>query len=68
MNEYLFDVKLSAAVRVRAQTESQARSMVHNYIDASIANFGAWPNGDPILAVVTIDGVDDPLEINGRAV
>ena len=68
MNEYLFDVKLFAAVRVKAKTEAEARQLMIECIDASTANLGVWPNGDPITAEVSLDepAYDELLEINGE--
>lgn len=70
MHEYLFDVKLFAAIRVRAGSEAEARKMMVGCIDASTANLGAWPNGDPIIAEVSLDEPpnDELIEINGEAV
>jgi hypothetical protein len=69
MHEYLFDVKLFAAVRVKANSEEEARRLIATNIDASSANLGAWPNGDPILAEVSLDdGPEDLIEIDGEPV
>lgn len=70
MHEYLFDVKLFAAIRVKADTEEQAREMLIQHIDCNTANLGSWPNGDPILCEVSIDdpSCDEVVEINGEAV
>lgn len=70
MHEYLFDVKLFAAIRVRAVDEYEARAMMSQCIDASTANLGAWPNGDPIIAEVSLDEPenDELIEIDGEAV
>lgn len=66
--EFAFDVKLFATFRVTAQTEARARAMLDEALDAADTNFGAWPNGDPILAEASIDGPADLIEIDGEAV
>lgn len=69
-HEYLFDVKLFAAVRVRADSEAEARQMMRDRIDASTANLGSWASGDPILAEVSLDepACDELIEIDGEGV
>lgn len=67
--EYAFDVKLFAAVRVRAARLSDAIAMVRAALDCADANLGAWPSGDPIMAEVSLDDEDPELfEIDGAAV
>lgn len=67
--EYAFDVRLFATIRVEAQSEEEARALIREHLDAADANFGAWPNGDPILAEASVDDHEMPLiEINGEAV
>lgn len=46
MNEYAFDVTLSATIRVNAPDEATARAMLRAELDSNTANLGAWPNGD----------------------
>jgi hypothetical protein len=67
-HEYLFDVKLFASIRVRAESEDQARRMMREHIDAADANLGAWPNGDPILCEVSLDEPDNDalIEVDGE--
>lgn len=67
--DFAFDVKLFATIRVKATTEAEARSLLRMHVDAADANFGAWPNGEPITGEVSIDD-DHPelIEINGEAV
>lgn len=68
-NEYIFDVKLFASIRVKAATEAEAREMLREHVNAASANFGAWPNGDPIIGEASVDD-DEPdlIEKNGEAV
>lgn len=68
MHEYLFDVKLFAAIRVNASSREEAISKLRNGIDCSTGNFGSFANGDPIVGEVSIDGDPDLVEINGEAV
>lgn len=70
MNEYLFDVKLFASVRVQADTEKEARRMLADALDAADINAGAWPNGDPVQFEASQDGEPDLVEVeevNGAA-
>lgn len=71
-HEYLFDVKLFASVRVRAPSVAAARALIEA-IDASTANLGSWPNGDPIVCEVSAfenaaGGTLRPVEIDDEAV
>lgn len=68
MNEYLFDVKLFASVRVQARSIPAAREKLRAAFDCASINAGAWPNGDPILGEASQDGAADLIEINGRDV
>lgn len=67
--EFTFDVKLFATIRVSAETEREARNML-TVLNGNEANLGAWPDGDPILAVVSQDNPDEDtlIEIDGEAV
>jgi hypothetical protein len=65
LTEFAFDVTLAAAVRVRATSLEEAHKLLKSTIEASDANLGSWPNGDPILAEVSVDGEADLFEING---
>lgn len=69
-HEYLFDVKLFASIRVTAATEAQARAKLIAAIDCNTANFGAWPDGNPITCEVSLDNPDEDtlIEIDGEAV
>jgi hypothetical protein len=44
------------------------RALLVERLDCADANFGCWPNGDPILAEASIDGDADLYEIDGEAV
>jgi hypothetical protein len=58
MQEYLFDVHLAAAVRVKAASADEARAMLKAVLDCADCNAGAWPNGDPILFEASLDEPD----------
>lgn len=57
LHEYAFDIYLTAAVRVRAADEESARRELRDKLDCADTNFGAWVNGDPILAEASL--IDD---------
>jgi hypothetical protein len=54
MPEYAFDATVRIAIRVIATTEQQARNLLDQHLDCAYANFGAWPNGDPITAEASL--------------
>lgn len=61
MKRYGFDCTLTAAIRVEAESEEEARKMLSDALDCADVNFGAWPNGDPILAEASLDRPDPRL-------
>lgn len=71
-NEYLFDVQLLAAIRVRADNLEEARDKMMKAIDCADSNFGAWPEtGNPITGEASVSfGKGGPLmdcaEIDGE--
>jgi uncharacterized protein with GYD domain len=65
-HEYAFDVMLVAAVRVKAHSEDEARTKLKAEIDCNSANLGAWPDGEPILAEVSLNEVRCLYEIDGE--
>lgn len=67
-HEYLFDVKLFAAIRIKATTEDEARKILSAALNCANVNFGAQPNGDPILGEASLydDGEPDLVEIDGE--
>lgn len=68
MNEYLFDVKLFASVRVKARSVPAAREKLRAAFACASINAGAWPDGDPVLGEASQDGEADLIEVNGRDV
>lgn len=67
-HEYLFDVKLFTALRVKAEHEDIAIQIIMESLRCATANLGSWPDGEPILAEVSVDGDLDLIEIGGEAV
>ena len=69
MHEYLFDVKFFAAIRVRADSETEARAMLRAELDCCTANFGPWGSGPDegglILGEASQDGDADLVEVDG---
>lgn len=65
-HEYLFDVKLFAAVRVTAENAEEARAMIRDQLECADTNFGTWDNGDPICAEASLDGELDLVEVDGE--
>ena len=68
MREFTFDVKIFATVRVKAGTETEARAMLQDGLDGADTNFGAWPDGSPILGECGMDGEADLVEVDGEYV
>jgi hypothetical protein len=66
IKEYAFDVTLFAVIRVKATSEKAARAMIRDALNGSGANLGAWPDGAPIMAEVSADGICGPCEIDGE--
>lgn len=68
MNEYAFDIKLFAIIRVKATSLKEARAKLDYHFQCVDSNFGEWPDGTPILAEASMDGEAYLYEINGEAV
>ena len=67
MHEYAFDVKLFAAIRVKATSLKKARDLLREHVTCASANFGAWPSGEPIVAEASVDDDELPcFEIDGE--
>jgi hypothetical protein len=58
MRNYLLDVEFRTSLRVDAPDARAARKAVDD-LAGNLANFGAWPNGDPVLGeiVITMRGI-----------
>ena len=52
------DAKFFADFTIEAESESEARATLERLLEGASANFGSYDNGDPILATVTLDGID----------
>ena len=69
MSLFLYDVKLFATVRVRANSEQEARSALRGEIDGAEVTIGTAPGGEPITAQLSVDDEHPELvEVNGVAV
>lgn len=68
IHEYAFDLTLTGAIRVKAASEEEAREMLETCLSAVDVNFGAWPDGSPILGEVSYNREDrcDLFEIDGE--
>ena len=62
-NEYAFDIKLLASVRVRAKNEREARELLARHFDCAYCNAGEWPDGRTILFEASLDGDADLYEV-----
>ncbi len=56
MKTYSFDVRMTATIHVPASSEADARAELAENMFYCQANFGAWPDGEPILGEATIVG------------
>lgn len=56
MPKFTFDMKLDVSLTVEADTEAAARTKLHAAMDCADTNFGAWPNGEPILGECSVNG------------
>lgn len=63
--EYAFDLKLAAALRVRAKSQAQAEDLVRQLLETANCNAGFWPNGDPINFEASVDGALSLFEVDG---
>jgi hypothetical protein len=52
-HEYLFDVPCTVTFRIKAATEQEARAFIAENVNGTEANFGAYPDGEPILSEVS---------------
>lgn len=70
MNTYTLDAKLFVTLTVKATSQDHAEAILRETMDGAEANFGAWPDGSPVLGTVGYDndGGADLIEINGEAV
>lgn len=52
--DFTFDVPLTATITVKAPDESTARRWLLDAVDCADTNFGAYPNGAPIVGEASI--------------
>jgi hypothetical protein len=55
MKSYLFDVKLFASIRIKAESEEAARRELGAVLDCAEVNFGADSNGNPVTGEASRD-------------
>jgi len=63
--EYAFDCTLLATLRVKATSRKAAEATIRDILDGASCNGGCWPNGDPVLFEVGIEGDLDLSEVDG---
>lgn len=61
MKRFVFDVKLFATVRIRANSEEEARRALRGEIDGAEISVGMDPGGDPITAQLSVDDENPEL-------
>jgi hypothetical protein len=67
MNNYLFDVKLFVTLRLDANSEAEARTMLMAALADATVNCGALPDGSPLVGEASLDDdAPDLIEINGE--
>lgn len=54
MTSYTFDVLLLASITVPASDPETARKMLESALDCADTNFGAYPDGSPIIGEVSL--------------
>lgn len=68
-HEYMFDVRLFAAIRVMAPSVKEARRILREKLECADCNGGAWDDGSPILFEASVDDDELPLiEVDGESV
>jgi hypothetical protein len=55
LRKYSFDCVLTCTIPVEAISKEAAVKALRDKLDCASANLGAWDNGDPILAEVSLD-------------
>jgi hypothetical protein len=71
MTEFAFDLRLDVAMRVEAESFEAAVKLLREKFNCADANFGAWDNGDPILAEASLTyepNKDSLFEVDGDPV
>lgn len=68
MSVYEFSVTLIANIRIDAASKEQAIATIRESIDGADANLGCWPNGDPVVGSIAIEGELDLESVDGETV
>lgn len=68
IREYAFDVKLFAAIRVKAASEAEARATLQDAVEYIDCNAGEWPDGRSIVFEASMDDAEGGhlFEIDGE--
>ena len=66
--EYLFDAKLLAAIRVRAESVEEARRKLGQLLDCARCEVEIDASGASIVFEASIDGEADLIEVDGKSV
>lgn len=59
MPKFTFDMNLTAAITVDAPDAETAKKWLLETLDCADTNFGAYPNGEPILGEVSLNGAEN---------
>lgn len=59
MPYYTFDAELTAVISVEAASPEQAKAWLLEALTSAEANLGALPDGNPILAEISLDSADE---------
>lgn len=59
MPYYVFSAELHTQISVKADSASEAKSLLASVLQCASANFGAFPNGDPILGEISLLNEND---------
>lgn len=54
MRRFTFDIPLLASITVAATDPETARQMLQTALDCADTNFGAYPDGSPIIGEVSL--------------
>jgi len=54
MQTFTFDCELVAAIQVKAETVADARRILAGVLECADTNFGAFPDGSPVLGEVSL--------------
>lgn len=65
MHEYLFDVKLFASFRFKAENAAEARRLLAEALDCASINAGEI-NGCTLVGEASVDGAADLIEVDGE--